>query len=66
MERFDPEAPIAMTCNKCGKLAFGPRKLMADAMREHQESVCPAKTKQDEPTIFKLTYHDSNSRNING
>lgn len=65
MERFDPEAPIAARCNKCGKLAYGPRKLIPEAMREHQESVCPAKTKQDEPTFFRLYYHDT-PRKING
>lgn len=56
-ERFDPEFPVAMRCAKCGKHAFGPRKHMAEAMREHQVSDCASRTtKVDEPTVMQILY----------
>lgn len=56
-ERFDPEFPVAMVCDKCGKHGFGPRKHMAEAMRIHQESECAARrTKADEPQLTRILY----------
>ena len=56
-ERFDMDHPTVMRCEKCGKHAFGPRRYMREAMREHQESVCPARhTKPDEPQVMRLYY----------
>lgn len=56
-ERYDPEFPIMMRCKKCGKHAYGPRKYASEAMREHQESVCPARhTTADEPQAMEILY----------
>jgi hypothetical protein len=56
-ERFDPEFPVAMRCEKCGKYAHGPRKYMAEAMREHQRSVCPMRhTQPDTPQVMQVLY----------
>lgn len=56
-ERFDPEFPVVMRCDKCGKHAYGPRKHMSEAMREHQQSDCPARhTKADEPQLMRILY----------
>lgn len=56
-ERFDPDFPVVMKCVLCGKRAYGPRKFMAEAMREHRESVCTARhTKADEPNVMRIYY----------
>ena len=56
-ERVDPDFPILMRCEMCGKHAFGLRKFMSEAMREHKESVCPARrTKADEPQVTRIFY----------
>lgn len=56
-ERFDPDFQVAMRCSKCGKIAHGPRAFLAEAMREHLESDCPArKTKENEPQLMRLYY----------
>lgn len=56
-ERFDQEFPIAMQCNRCGKFAYGPRKHMRDAMKEHWETTCPARRSQaDAPMEMRLLY----------
>jgi hypothetical protein len=41
-ERFDLEFPVALRCQQCGKLGYGPRKNMQEAIREHTLH-CPAK-----------------------
>ncbi len=52
-ERFDPGFPVAMRCSKCGKVGYGPRDQMQDALREHMESECPARHK-DGPQITQI------------
>jgi hypothetical protein len=54
-ERMDPEFPIAMRCEGCGKLAFGPRKLMQEAIREHKRSECPARKANPDP-VTRIFY----------
>lgn len=56
LERLDPGFPVAMRCEKCGKIAHGPRALMAEAIREHQETVCPARRRDDGPQVMRLFY----------
>jgi hypothetical protein len=56
-ERFDPEFPVAMHCNRCGKLGFGPRKHMREALVAHWEEDCPARRSQaDAPKEMRLLY----------
>lgn len=56
-ERMDPDFPVVMVCDKCGKHAFGPRKHMSEAMREHQQSVCTARhTNPDTPQTMRVLY----------
>lgn len=56
-ERFDADFPVAMRCERCGKLAHGPRNLMREAMEEHWRTVCPARhTKADEPQVMRILY----------
>lgn len=56
-ERFDPDFPVTMKCEKCGKHAFGPRKHMSEAMREHHLSDCSARrTRPDDPQIMRILY----------
>lgn len=56
-ERFDGGFPVALRCEKCGKYAHGPRALIREAMREHQETACSARhTKADEPNVMRVAY----------
>lgn len=56
-ERLDEDFRVAMKCNKCHKLAFGPRSLMRGAMEEHQRTDCSARhTKADEVQVFQILY----------
>lgn len=56
-ERFDPQFPVAMKCSRCGKIAYGPRQAMRDAMVAHWEEDCPARhTKADQPKEMRLLY----------
>lgn len=56
-ERIDPEFPVAMRCEKCGRVCYGPRKHMAEAMREHQNSDCPMRhAHADEPQLMRIFY----------
>jgi len=56
-ERFDPDFPVAMRCEKCGKVGYGPRKHAREAMREHQRSECSArKTRENEPQLMRIFY----------
>jgi len=56
-ERFDPDFPVTYRCELCGKVGWGPRKHLPEALRIHRESDCSARsTKQDEPGSFRLTY----------
>lgn len=56
-ERFDPEYNVAMKCNRCGKLAYGPRHAMRDAMTAHWEEDCPARrSRADAPKEMRLLY----------
>lgn len=54
-ERFDLDVRVAMQCNRCGKMAWGPRRFMREAMQEHWASVCPARhTKADAPMVARI------------
>lgn len=56
-ERFDEEFTIAMHCDWCGKLGWGPRKHMQEAIREHKESECPQRhARKGEPLVTRLLY----------
>jgi len=56
-ERFDPDFPVAMKCEKCGRIGHGPRRFMAEAMREHQQSECSArKSRADVPQVMRILY----------
>lgn len=56
-ERFDADFPTALACADCGKYTYAPRRFMAEAMREHRETICPArKTKMDEPHLMTILY----------
>jgi len=56
-ERFDPDFPIAYRCEDCGRVGYGPRKHLSEALREHRQSDCPARrTKIDEPHVTRLLY----------
>lgn len=41
-ERFDLEFPVATKCEFCGKIGYGPRRHMREAILEHQKQ-CPAR-----------------------
>lgn len=57
VERMDPDFPVSMKCNKCGRVGHGPRKHMREAMREHQQSDCPMrKTMVDVPQVTQLLF----------
>ena len=57
VERMDPEFRVAMRCELCGKLAYGPRSLIGEAMREHRETTCPSRhTKPDAPLVTRILY----------
>jgi hypothetical protein len=51
-ERFDWEFPVATKCEFCGKIGYGPRRTMQEAIREHQEQ-CPAKRTRANATEFR-------------
>jgi hypothetical protein len=56
-DRFEEDFNVAMHCSKCGKLGYGPRVTMREAIQEHLENDCPArKTKEDEPQVTRLFY----------
>lgn len=57
-ERFDPEFPVLMRCEACGKHAYGPRKHMSEALREHRENQCSARSvkHQGEPLVARVLY----------
>lgn len=47
-ERFDLDVRMAMQCQRCHKFAYGPRRYMSEAMKEHWAHDCPARhTKAD-------------------
>jgi hypothetical protein len=46
-ERQDPEFPIAYKCEACGKVGYGPRRLLSEAVREHNEH-CSARRNTEE------------------
>lgn len=50
-ERFDPDFPTAMRCGDCGRLGYGPRKHMKEAIDEHRK-VCPSRVSHDDTTPF--------------
>lgn len=41
-ERFDQDHPVAMKCEDCGRIGYGPRKHMREALLEHREK-CPVR-----------------------
>ena len=56
-ERFDPDFPIAMACDRCGRVCHGPRRFMAEAIREHQQSDCPMRhTHVDDAQVMRILY----------
>ena len=56
-ERVDPNFRVAMRCDLCGKLAYGPRSLIREAVREHQESDCPKRrTHPDDPQVMRILF----------
>ena len=56
-ERFDPEFPVAHQCNRCGRIGYGPRKHLRDALKAHWEEDCPARrTRADAPMEMRLLY----------
>ena len=56
-ERLDLDFPVAMACELCGRVCHGPRRYMAEAMREHQQSVCPMRhTHADEAQVMRILY----------
>lgn len=56
-ERFDPDFPTAMRCADCGRLGYGPRKHMEEAIDEHRK-VCPARVSHDQtqPFVTRIFY----------
>lgn len=46
---------VAMTCELCGKIAFGPRNSMAAAMEEHRRIACTGGG-MDERRVFRINY----------
>ena len=56
-DRFDPDFPVVMRCEECGKLGMAPRHLVSQAMYEHHNSDCPSrKTKPDAPNVTRIFY----------
>lgn len=56
-ERLDPDFPVAMACDLCGRVCHGPRRHMAEAIREHQQSVCPMRhTHPDQAQVMRILY----------
>jgi hypothetical protein len=56
-ERIDPGFRVALRCELCGKLAYGPRSLIGEAMREHRESDCPKRhTHPDAPQVTRILF----------
>ena len=55
-ERQDPDFPVLMRCDRCGKHAYGPRKHISEAVREHQETVCPARHTSKTGPLMRLFY----------
>jgi len=45
-ERFDPEFPVAIRCSQCGKMGYGPRKHIEEAIEEHRQK-CPARVRAE-------------------
>lgn len=57
LERFDPEFPVAMRCKDCGKVGYGPRKHMKEAIDEHRQR-CPARVSHndEQPFVTQILY----------
>ena len=51
-ERFDPEFPVATRCEFCGKIGYGPRRHMQEAIREHLKQ-CPAKRTRNKAEEYR-------------
>jgi len=51
-ERFDPEFPVATRCEFCGKIGYGPRRNMQEAIREHQKQ-CPARRTRNKADEYR-------------
>lgn len=57
VERTDPLFRVAMRCELCGKVAYGPRSEIGASMREHRESYCPKRrTHADSPNSARIFY----------
>lgn len=56
-ERFDPEFPVAFRCSRCGKMGYGPRRLLREAVTAHWQEDCPARrSRADAPKEMRLFY----------
>jgi len=54
---MDPDFPIAMKCQKCGRVGYGPRRYASEAMRQHMESDCSARHRQqDTPQVTQILF----------
>ena len=55
--RFDPEFRVAFRCNRCGRIGYGPRRYLKEAVEEHWTKDCPARRSQaDAPKEMRLFY----------
>jgi hypothetical protein len=54
--RFDPDFKVTYRCSKCGKLGFGPRRYLREAIEEHQQTCSARLTKENEPFEMRLVY----------
>lgn len=56
-ERFDPDFRGAMRCNRCGKLCYGPKRFLREAMQEHWAHDCSARhNRNSEPMEALILY----------
>lgn len=56
-ERFDPDFRAAARCSRCGKLCYGPKRFLREAIKEHWATTCPARhTKADTPLEALILY----------
>lgn len=56
-DRFDPDFKVGMVCNRCGKIGYGPRKQIREAITAHWQEDCPARrSRADAPKEMRLLY----------
>jgi len=56
-DRWDDGFRTAFRCGRCGRVGYGPRKHLREALKEHWASDCEARrTKEDTPMEALILY----------